>query len=93
MAVKDVIKKVKKDYQLTESEFLKKSTLEFLLKRKSEIETDILGLLDKNKVSTIDELQKLVETDSELPEWEDLISLENLHSRLIEIQSDIKSLS
>jgi hypothetical protein len=93
MAVKDVIKKVKKDYQLTESEFLKKSTLEFLLKRKSEIETDILGLLDKNKVSTIDELQKLVETDREHPEWEDLISLENLHSRLIEIQNDIKSLS
>lgn len=93
MTVKEIIKKVTSDYELTENEFLKKSTSEFLLKRKSEIETDILGLLDKNRVSTLKELELLIEKDKGHPEWEDLISLENLYSRLKEIQNDIKSLS
>lgn len=93
MTVKEVIKKVTSDYELTENEFLKKSTFEFLLKRKSEIETDILALLDKNRVSTLKELELLIEEDKGHPEWEDLISLENLYARLKEIRNDIKSLS
>ena len=93
MDLEDVIKKVTKDYDLTEKEFKKKSALEFLLKKKSEIESDILNILDKNKVSTIQELDVIVETDREHPEWEELISLENLYERLKEIENDIKTLS
>ncbi len=93
MRVEEIIKKVTHDYELSKEEFLKKSTLEFLLKRKSEIETDILTLLDKNKVSTMDELQIVIKNKREHPEWEDLIALENLHARLAEIENDIASLS
>ena len=93
MDLEDVIKKVTKDYDLTDIEFKKKSALEFLLKKKSEIESDILNILDKNKVSTIQELDVIVETDREHPEWEELISLENLYERLKEIENDIKTLS
>lgn len=93
MDLEDVIKKVTKDYDLTEKEFKKKSALEFLLKKKSEIESDILNILDKNKVSTVQELDIIVETDREHPEWEELISLENLYERLKEIENDIKTLS
>jgi hypothetical protein len=93
MSVDEIVKKVSRDYDLTEKEFLSKSTKEFLLKRKAEVESDILGLLDKNKAATMKELEKIIETEKEHPEWEDLISLENLYERLKEIENDIKSLS
>ncbi len=93
MDAEDVIQKVTKDFDLSEKDFKKKSTLEFLLKKKSEIENDILGILDNNNVSTVQELEVIIETDREHPEWEDLISLENLYERLKEIKNDIKSLS
>ena len=93
MDVDEVIKRVTSAYELSEKEFRRKSTLEFLLKRKSEIEADILNLLDKNKVSTLKELEDIIRKEREHPEWEDLIELENLYERIKEIDNDIKSLS
>ncbi len=93
MTVKEIIKKVSKEYDLNEDEFLKESTLEFLLKKKSDIENDILEILGKHRIGTIQELENMVQTDKEHPEWEELITLENLYNRLKEIQNDIEAVS
>lgn len=93
MKVKEIIKKVSQEYDLNEDEFLKESTLEFLLKKKSDIENDILEILGKHSIGTIQELEKIVEANKEHPEWEELITLENLYNRLKEIQNDIEAVS
>ena len=50
MTVEEVVKKVRKDYLLSEDELLKKSMFEFLINRKTEIETDILETFGKYNV-------------------------------------------
>ncbi len=93
MTVKDIVKKVSKEYELNENELLKKSMREFLLRRKFEIETDILDIFSKNNVKSLHQLEELVKTKKEHPAWEDFITLENLYEKLKEIKDDIKSLS
>ncbi|NIU88875.1 MAG: hypothetical protein GWN56_16930 [Nitrosopumilaceae archaeon] len=46
-----------------------------------------------NRIGTIQELENIVQTDKEHPEWEALITLENLYERLKEIQNDIEAVS
>jgi len=93
MTVKEVVKKVSEEYLLSEDELLKKSMFEFLIKRKAEIETDILETLSKYDVKTFSSLERIVKTEMEHPVWEDLIVLENLYAKLKDIKNDIKALS
>lgn len=93
MTVREIIKKVSQEFDLNEDEFLKESTLEFLLKKKSDIEANILEILGHHRAGTMQELEKIVQTDKEHPEWENLITLENLYNRLKEIQNDIEAVS
>ena len=93
MTVEEVVKKVRKDYLLSEDELLKKSMFEFLINRKTEIETDILETFGKYNVKTFSGLERMVKAEREHPAWEDLIILENLYAKLKDIKNDIKDLS
>ena len=93
MTIKEMVKKVSRDYHLTENELLKRSMKEFLLKRKYEIEADVLDVLSKSNVNSYYRLEELVKTSKEHPEWENLIVVENLNNKLKEIQDDIDALS
>jgi len=92
MTVKELVKKVSKDYQISEDELLRKSIKEFLVKQKQEIETDILHILATHHVKDIRELETIVAQKTEHPVWEDLIVLENLQAKLKEIRHDLKTL-
>lgn len=92
MTVKELVKKVSKDYQMSEEELLRKSIKEFLVRQKQEIETDILHILATHQVKNIRELEKIVAQKTEHPVWEDLIVLENLQAKLKEIRHDLKTL-
>jgi len=93
MTVQEIVKRVSREYHLSEDELLKKSMIEFLLKRKFEIESDILDILSKNNVRQLEELEEIVKTVKEHPSWEDFITLENLYEKLNEIKDDIGYLS
>lgn len=93
MTVKEIIKKMSREYNLSEEDLLKKSMGEFLLRRKSEIETDILEILSRYGVKSKAELEEIVKKHQEHPAWEDLIVLENLYKKLEQLENDIKALS
>lgn len=93
MTVKELLKKVSKDYQMSEDELMRKSIKEFLVRQKQEIETDILNILATYQVRNVRELENIVAQKTEHPVWEDLIVLENLQAKLKEIRHDLKTLS
>lgn len=92
MTVKELVKKVSKDYQISEDELLRKSIREFLVRQKQGIETDILHILMTHDAKNIREMENIVAHKTEHPVWEDLIVLENLQAKLKEIRHDLKTL-
>ncbi len=93
MILKEIANKVKKEYRLSESEFLKQLLREFLISHKRDIEADILDIMSKHSINSMEELEDTVKAVHEHPQWEDLIVLENLTYKLQEIKSDIRALS
>lgn len=93
MILKEIANKVRKEYRLNESEFLKQSLREFLIAHKRDIEADILDIMSKHSINSMEELENTVKAAYEHPQWEDLIVLENLSYKLQEIKSDIRAIS
>ncbi len=92
MTIKEIVKKVSKEYKISEDTLLKQSIIEFLITKKRDIEIDIIELASKYGISDLKELEKIVQERSEHPAWEELIVLENLHIKLDEINRDIAAL-
>ncbi len=79
---------------LDKKELEKASLFSFLRDKKKELLRDKIVLLSKYKVSAIEELERKIEEGGveEHPAWEDLITAENLESKIKEIDNDIKEI-
>ncbi|TYT23350.1 hypothetical protein FY122_03805 [Dictyoglomus thermophilum] len=91
----DLIKKIANDLGIDFEEITKESLKAFLQEKRRKIKIDILGILDRYKVSSSRELEEKIFKGeiSEHPAWEDLILLENLEETLKIIEEDIRSIS